>query len=158
MSFANSALARVDNWFLTQNQSLKPKLPNLSGILSPEKKWEYLREKRAVPSFEIKPYCLHAATLSGVRWQAESPDLEWQSCKIMQRAPKTTFYPMRDPQQIVTSTLMEQKGDSIIPGRGTVLAGVGTHRIYPACCTQFLPRSLLCSTAVFGFLGDLSNL
>jgi len=47
-------------------------------------------DKKAVTSFEIKPYCVLTATFSGGRWCSEPPDLEMQSCKITQKALKTT--------------------------------------------------------------------
>ena len=70
---------------------------------------------------------------------------------------QTTFHPMWDPQQIVTSIMMEQEGDSITQeelywGRGPE----PTLYIQPAVYNPF-PEGLL-RRAVFRFLDDLSNL
>lgn len=55
------------------------------------------------------------------------------------------------------STLMEQRGESITPGRGILGVGLRNHcYIEPAVYSHF--SGLLCPGAVFRFLGELSNL
>lgn len=156
MCFTNSALGKVDNWFLIQNQSLKPKQHKWSGILITKKNWEYMGTRGLSLSMKSNhPVCSQPLSQEG--GGERNPQI-WkcrEGCKVKQKAQNTTFPPKRDPQWTVTSALMEQRSDRVTPRRGR---GFRTHCIHTASSESPFSEGFLCSGAVFRFLGDLSNL
>lgn len=98
--------------FLTQNQSLKPKQHNLSGILSTEEREVYggasRALRRAISNFEIKSCCSRGPPSQSVAGE-QHPQFPITALQDYARGAEASPCSVWDPRQTVEATLTAGK-------------------------------------------------
>lgn len=139
MCFANSVLGKVDNWFRTQNESLKPKQHNLSGILSTD--IGVVGDKRAALALHQNILPAHGHLLGS--WvENRIPRLGIEELKIVQRAPKTTFHPVWIFNRLSPQLWWNKTVTASAQAEGTRGEAQNPLLIYSLLHTQSFPRRL----------------